>query len=76
MSIEETLAWMYRKFNDKDVPGDDVPLAPTCKAEWYAGEQMDMEYAVWVMCQAANSRNEPGSSRSNDNLSRRLDGGY
>ena len=43
VAIEESLAWMYRKFADKDVS------AETCTARWYAGEQMDMEYAVWVM---------------------------
>jgi hypothetical protein len=76
VSIEETLAWMYRNFNGKDVRGDDVPLRPTCQAEWYAGEQLDMEHAVWVMWQAANGRNESGSSRSNDELSGRLNSWY
>ena len=46
VSIEETLAWMYRNFDDKGVS------AETPKAQWYAGEEMDMEYAVWVMCHA------------------------
>ncbi len=46
LSIEETLAWLYRKFEDRDVS------AETSKAQWYAGETMDMEYAVWVMCNA------------------------
>ncbi|MBT8067519.1 MAG: HNH endonuclease [Gammaproteobacteria bacterium] len=43
VSVEETLAWMYRKFDNKDVS------AETSRARWYAGEEMDMEYAVWVM---------------------------
>jgi hypothetical protein len=34
---------MYRKFDNNDVS------AETCMAKWYAGEEMDMEYAVWVM---------------------------
>jgi hypothetical protein len=49
VSVEETLAWMYRKFDNKDVSADDGALGSTCVAKWYAGEQMDMEYAVWVM---------------------------
>ena len=46
VSIDETLAWLYRRFDNKDVS------AETCGAKWYAGEEMDMEYAVWVMCHA------------------------
>ncbi len=42
-TLEESLAWMYRKFEDKDV------TAETPAAKWYAGEQMDMEYAVSLM---------------------------
>ena len=42
-SIEETLAWMYRKFESADVS------AETCQAKWYAGEQMDMQHAVSAM---------------------------
>ncbi|MEJ2298879.1 MAG: DUF222 domain-containing protein [Woeseiaceae bacterium] len=45
-SIEETLAWMYRTFESKGVS------AETLQAKWYAGEQMDMEYAVWVLSNA------------------------
>jgi hypothetical protein len=26
--------------------------AETLKAEWYAGEQMDMEHAVWLLAHA------------------------
>ncbi|MBT8109024.1 MAG: HNH endonuclease [Gammaproteobacteria bacterium] len=49
VAIEEALAWMYRKFADRDVSADDGALGSTCAAKWYAGEEMDMEYAVWVM---------------------------
>ncbi len=42
--IEESLAWMYRTFEKADVS------AETCKAQWGAGETMDLDYAVWVMC--------------------------
>jgi hypothetical protein len=42
-SIEETLAWMYRKFEDQDV------TAETSHAKWLAGEEMDMEHAVWLL---------------------------
>ena len=49
VSIEETLAWMYRKYADGDVS------AETCKAKWHAGETMDTDYAVWVM---ANIRSD------------------
>jgi len=45
VSIEESLAFMCRRFADKNVS------AETCKARWYAGEKMDMEHAVWVMSQ-------------------------
>ena len=44
--IEETLAWMYRKFADQDV------TAETSTAKWLAGEEMDMEHAVWLMSNA------------------------
>ena len=43
VAIEDSLAWLYREFEDADVS------AETSKAQWYAGEQMDMEYAVWVL---------------------------
>ena len=43
VSIEDSLAWLYREFKEADVS------AETSKAQWYAGEQMDMEYAVWVL---------------------------
>ena len=43
VSIEETLAWMYRKFGDQDV------TAETSHAKWLAGEEMDMEHAVWLL---------------------------
>jgi len=44
--IEETLAWVYRKFADQDV------TAETSTAKWLAGEEMDMEHAVWLMSNA------------------------
>ena len=47
VSIEETLAWMYRTFADQDV------TAETSTAKWFAGEEMDMEHAVWLL---SNSR--------------------
>ena len=43
VSIEETLAWMYRRFADQDVS------AETSTAKWLAGEEMDMEHAVWLL---------------------------
>ena len=42
-NIEESMAWMHRKFEETDVS------AEASKARWYAGEEMDMEYAVWVL---------------------------
>lgn len=42
-SLENPVAWMYRKYADKDV------TAETSAAKWYAGEQMDWEHAVWLM---------------------------
>jgi len=50
VSIEETLAWMYRRFENKDVS------AETSTAKWHAGEEMDMEHVVWLMCQASDER--------------------
>jgi hypothetical protein len=41
--IEQTLAWMFRKFGHADVS------AETCRARWRAGEEMDMERAVWLL---------------------------
>jgi hypothetical protein len=41
--LEESLAWMYRKFADKGVS------AVTPVAKWYAGEKMDLDYAVSLM---------------------------
>jgi hypothetical protein len=42
-TLEESLAWMYCKFEDKDVS------AETPAAKWYAGEQMDWDHAVSLM---------------------------
>ena len=44
-TLEESLAWMYREFDDKDV----TAVTPTAK--WYAGEEMDWEHAVSLMFQ-------------------------
>lgn len=41
--IEQTLGWMYRKFERASVS------AEACKAEWNAGEEMDMEHAMWLL---------------------------
>jgi hypothetical protein len=46
VTLEETLAWLHRRFESADVS------AETLKAEWYAGEQMDMEHAVWLLANA------------------------
>jgi len=46
LSIEETLAWMFRKFETADVS------AETCQAKWYAGDQLDMQQAVSGLLQA------------------------
>ena len=43
VSIEASMAWMYRKFERADVS------AETCRAKWYAGDTLDMDYAVWVL---------------------------
>jgi len=45
-TLEESLAWMYREFDDKNV------TAETPAAKWYAGEEMDWEHAVWLMFQS------------------------
>jgi len=42
-TLEESIAWMYRVFEDKDV------TAETPTAKWYAGEQMDWNHAVSLM---------------------------
>jgi hypothetical protein len=42
-TLEESLAWMYREFKDKDVS------AVTPAAKWYAGEEMDWEHAVSLL---------------------------
>jgi len=44
-TLEESLAWMYCTFADKDV------TAETPAAKWYAGEQMDWDYAVSLLFQ-------------------------
>jgi len=42
-SLDESLAWMYRKYQDRNV------TAETPTAKWYAGEQMDWDHAVSLM---------------------------
>jgi hypothetical protein len=42
-TLEESLAWMYRKFEEKNVS------AVTPAAKWYAGEEMDWEHAVSLL---------------------------
>jgi len=42
-ALEESLAWMYRKFDNKGV------TAETPAAKWYAGEEMDWNHAVSLM---------------------------
>ena len=48
-TLEESLAWMYREFKDKNVS------AETPAAKWYAGEEMDWEYAVSLLFQGNSS---------------------
>ena len=48
-TLEESLAWMYHRSDDKDVSASHVPLRQTPKAKWYAGEQMDWDYAVSLL---------------------------
>ena len=54
--VEEALAWMYRKFADQNV------TAETSTAKWLAGEEMDMEHAVWLMTNA-KARSQRDSER-------------
>ena len=48
-TLEESLAWMYRKFADKDVYPKGTWTAETPAAKWYAGEQMNWDHAVSLM---------------------------
>ena len=43
VSIEETLAWMYRNYSDNEITSE------TCTAKWYSGETMDWDHAVAMM---------------------------
>ena len=45
VSIEETLAWMYRRFDKYRINSD------TCAARWYAGDRMDWDHAMIVAFQ-------------------------
>jgi len=47
-TLEESLAWMYQRFEDKDVS------AVTSAAKWYAGERMDWDHAVSLMFPAVD----------------------
>jgi hypothetical protein len=42
-TLEESLAWMYRKHEKADITSE------SCTAKWYAGEQMDWDHAVSLM---------------------------
>jgi hypothetical protein len=45
VSLEDSLAWMYREFDQAFITHE------SCTAKWHAGEAMDYEHAVWLMCQ-------------------------
>lgn len=45
-TLEESLAWMYRKHTDADITSE------SCTAKWYAGETMDWDHAVSLMFDA------------------------
>ena len=51
--IEESIAWMYRKFADLGVS------AETSAAKWYAGEKMDHDIAVSTLCQIEDLARPP-----------------
>ena len=40
VTIEETLAWMYRRFDKYQLDSD------ACTAQWYAGDRMDWDHAM------------------------------
>jgi hypothetical protein len=40
VTIEETLAWMYRRFDKYQLDSD------ACTAKWYAGDRMDWDHAM------------------------------
>ena len=42
-TLEESLAWMYRKHEKAGITPE------SCTAKWYAGEQMDWDHAVSLM---------------------------
>ena len=48
-TLEESLARMHRIFQNRDVTAVHVPSGQTLKAKWYAGEQMDWDYAVSLL---------------------------
>lgn len=43
VTLEESLAWMYRKHEQASITSE------SCTAKWYAGEQMDWDHAVSLM---------------------------
>ena len=49
VTIEETLAWMYRRFDKYRLDGD------SCRAKWYAGDRMDWDNAMIGAFQPAAS---------------------
>ena len=48
-TLEESLAWMYRRSDDKGISMGNAPSEQTPKAKWYAGEQMDWDHAVSLL---------------------------
>ncbi|MCG8371698.1 MAG: hypothetical protein MJA32_14480 [Proteobacteria bacterium] len=42
-TLEEALAWMYRKYEDRDIDSE------SCASKYFAGETMDYDYAVSVI---------------------------
>ncbi|MCP4301262.1 MAG: DUF222 domain-containing protein [Gammaproteobacteria bacterium] len=54
VAIEESLAWMYRKFVNSDINRE------SCTAKWYAGEEMDWDIAVAAMF----APREPGPQKT------------
>ena len=49
-TIEETLAWMYRRFDKCRINSD------SCAAKWYAGDMMEWEHAMIVAFQPEHER--------------------
>jgi len=49
-SIDATLAWMYRRFDKHRLDSD------ACAAQWYAGDTMDWDHAMFVAFQGQRER--------------------